>query len=195
MKLKSTVIILILVSAITVAKPWSSASSGLDMSYLRWEHGGDWVWGFQSAFGPRIIDNLYFRAKVTIPVPFFVIIGNQINVGGEFSYLLRNSQDGFAVETSLGAAWCLMWPENIIVILADGESTTPPREYAYDGGNGIRLEALVSLGYKFGMGILWLDLGVDHRIMDVTRTVEGEKEDGVYRFTGPHFGISGDFYF
>jgi hypothetical protein len=42
---------------------------------------------------------------------------------------------------------------------------------------------------------LWLDLGVDHRIMDITRTVDGEKEDGTYVFTGPHLGISGDVYF
>ncbi len=195
MKLKNIAFVLMIASAATVAKPWSSASGGLDMSYLYWEHGGDCVWGFQSAFGPRIIDDLYFRVKITIPAPIFIIIGNQINIGGEFSYLLRNPQEGFAVETSLGAAWSLMWPENIIVILADGESTTPPREYAYDGGNGIRLEALVSTGYKFSMGALWLDLGVDHRIMDITRTVDGEKEDGTYTFTGPHLGISADFYF
>ena len=87
-----------------------------------------------------------------------------------------------------------MWPENFIVI-ADGESTAPPREYAYDGGNGIRFEGLISLGYKFSRGALWLDLEADHRIMDITRTVNGEKEDGVYKFTGFHLGISGDVYF
>lgn len=191
-----TVLILLFLSVSDVrSKPWCSVSSGLDMSYLYWEHGGDCVWGFQTAFGPRLFGDLYFRAKVTIPIPFFVIIGNQINIGGEFSYLLRNPQQGFTVETSIGGAWSLMWPEDLIVILADGESTDPPREEAYDGANGIRLEALTSLGYKFGRCGFWLDLGADHRIMEVTRTVSGASEEGNYTFTGPHIGLTCDVYF
>lgn len=190
------VFVLLFLSASDVrSKPWCSVSSGLDMSYLYWEHGGDCVWGLQTAFGPRLFGDLYFRAKVTIPIPFFIIIGNQINLGGEFSYLPRNPEQGFAVETSLGAAWSLMWPEDLIVILADGESTDPHGEYAYDGANGIRLEALASLGYKFGRGAFWLDLGIDHRVMDVTRTVGGVKEEGNYKFTGPHMGFTCDVYF
>ena len=192
MKIAKTAVILMIFSVAVIAKPWCSISSGLDMSYLYWEHGRDCSWGFQTAFGPRLFGDLYFRAKVTIPVPFFVIIGNQINIGGEFSYLPVKPEQGFAVETSLGAAWCLMWPEDLIVILADGEGTDPPEEDAYDGANGIRLEALVSLGYKFGRCGFWLDLGVDHRIMEVTRNVNGVKEEGNYPFTGPHIGFSCD---
>jgi hypothetical protein len=78
---------------------------------------------------------------------------------------------------------------------ADGEGTDTPEEDAYDGANGIRLEALASLGYKFSRCGFWLDLGVDHRIMDVTRTVGGKKEEGNYTFTGPHIGLTCDVYF
>jgi len=195
MKLTFLTLIPIILSIAAVAEPWGSASAGLDMSYLNWEHGGNLEWGFQSAFGPRLIDDLYFRIKVTLPIPGFVIIGNQVNIGGEFSYLLRNPRQGFAVESSLGAAWCLMWPEDIIVVLADGETNEPPEQHSFDGANGLRLEALVSLGYKFREGAVWFDLGLDHRIMDVTRTVGNDKEDGKYTFTGPHLGLSCDFYF
>jgi len=195
MKWAAVAVFLFLGIATTAAKPWCSGSSGLDMSYLDWEHGGHWAWGFQTAFGPRIVDNLYFRAKVTIPIPFFIIIGNQVNIGGEFSWLLLAPRQGFALESSLGAAWCLMWPENIIVILADGETTEPPDQHSFDGANGIRLDALLSMGYKYDVGAVWLDLGFDQRIMNVTRTVENEREEGRYTFTGPHLGISADIYF
>ncbi|MCD4708436.1 MAG: hypothetical protein K8S62_11960 [Candidatus Sabulitectum sp.] len=172
--------------------PWASGSTGLDMSYLYWEHGEDCVWGYQVAFGPRIIDNLYFRAKVTIPLPtpIFAILGNQVNAGGEFSWLMKNPEQGFAVKSSIGAAWCLQWPENIIV-----PHTSSSNKHAYDGADGIRMEALVNLGYKTGRGAIWLDLGIDHRIMDVTRTVEGRENEESFTFTGPHLGISGDLYF
>jgi hypothetical protein len=195
MKLAAVAVILFFVASIAAAEPWSSASSGFDMSYLDWEHGGHWAWGFQTAFGPRIVDNLYFRAKVTIPIPFFIIIGNQVNIGGELSCVIRNPRYGFAVESSLGAAWCLMWPENIIVILADGDTAEPPPQHSFDEASGLRLEALVSMGYKFGEGAVWLDLGLDHRIMNVTRTPGTEREEGSYTFTGPHLGVSADIYF
>lgn len=173
--------------------PWASGSTGLDMSYLYWEHGGDCVWGYQVAFGPRIVDNIYFRAKVTMPLltPIFAILGNQVNIGGEFSWLMKNPDLGFAVKSSLGASWCLQWPEDITV----PHSSSSPGEHAYKGADGIRMEALINLGYKAGRGAVWLDLGIDHRIMDVTRTVNGMEEEDSFTFTGPHLGISGDIYF
>ena len=123
--------------------------------------------------------------------PIFAILGNQVNVGGEFSWLTKNPEQGFAVKSSLGAAWCLQWPENIIV----PQTSSSPGEHAYDGADGIRMEALLNLGYKSNRGAIWLDLGIGHRIMDVTRTVNGIEEKESFSFTGPHIGISGDLYF
>lgn len=188
-------IILISAAGSLSAGYWGGTSAGLDMSYLDWEHGGHLSWSFLSAFGPRLFDDVYLRAKVSIPAPLPVIIGNQISLGGEISYLPLNPEAGPAVETSLGVSWCYMWPEHVIVILADGDTSEPPPQHSFDGAGGLRLEALSSFGYRFDDVAFWLDLGIDHRIMDVERTVGGEKIRGDYTFTGLRIGISVDIYF
>ena len=186
---------LVIFSSATVAKPWSSISTGLDASTLIWEHGTHTAWSFQTAFGPRIIDNLFLRAKISIPIPFLIVVGNQINLGGEVSYLVKNPECGFAIETSFGGGWTATWPEDIIVILADGETTAPPVEQDFDGADGIRWEALASFGCKFREGVVWLDLGIDHRRMNVRRFVDDIAEESFFLYTGPHIGISADIFF
>ena len=184
-----------LVSILLTAGPcpagsWGSVSSGLDMSILDWEHGSQVSWGFRSTFGLRLVDHLYLNATATIPAPTLVIIGNQLCWGGGVSYIPLYPDEGFALKTSLGVSRCCMWPEHVIVILADGETAEPPPVHSFDWADGLRLEGLVSLGYKWEDLALWLDLGVDRRDMEVERTVLGESTRGDFDFTGAHVGLS-----
>lgn len=172
------------------AAGWGALSSGLDMSFLDWEHGSQVSWGFKTSFGIRLVDHLYINASATIPAPTLIIIGNQLCWGGGVSYIPVDPEVGFALKTSLGVSRCHMWPEHIIVILADGDTAEPPPVHAFDGAEGLRLDGLVSLGYKWEDLALWLDLGVDRRDMEVERTVQGEKVRGDFTFTGVHAGIS-----
>ncbi len=181
----------------SAAAPWLSLSGGMDTAFLAWEHGDLYSWGFQGAVGPRLIDDLYLRAKATIPLPVFigVIAGNQVCAGGELTYLPTNPDERFALKTSVGASWCLMWPQHVIVILADGDTGGEPQpEHDFDSGTGLRLDAAVSIGYRFDSAAVWLDLGIDHRIIDIMRFEDGIREDAQYRFTGPRMGLSCELY-
>ena len=174
-----------------MAIPWN-ISFGLDMSHLTWEHGAGWAWGFQGAFGLEVLPDVYLRAKITIPTPFFVVIGNQVCLGGEISWEALGAE-GLSLETSLGAAWSLHWPQHVVVILADGPGPGEPT--AFDHAAGIRYEALVSPGFRFGDGAVWLDLGYDLRRMNVLWFDENERLEGIRIFSGPHIGFSADYYF
>lgn len=190
-----TAMLLCLNSAPVTGTPWGSASFGLDMSYLEWEHGSGLSWGFQAAFGPRLFGDVYLRARVTMPIPGFVVIGNQVAVGGELVCPVVGPDEGFAIETSLGASWCLQWPEHVIVVLADGEQSEPPEPQDYDSADGLRLDGLASIGWRYDALAIWLDMGLDWRRMDVLRFVDGEREEAEYDFLGPHLGLSADIRF
>jgi len=166
------------------------------MSHLVWEHGSGWAWGFRAAFGPRLFGDVCLRARVTLPVPGFVIIGNQLALGGELVLPLVAPADGFSLESSLGASWNLHWPEDVIVILADGDQPGPVAPEAFDSAEGLRLDGLVRVGWRFQeMLSVWIDLGADWRRMDVLRFVDGEREEAEYDFLGPHLGVSTDLRF
>jgi hypothetical protein len=171
---------------------WGRLSSGLDMSYLDWEHGRNLQWGLKYSFGLELFDDVYLSARATIPVPSLIIIGNQVSYGIETTWLPVHSREGFALGASVSALRSHMWPEQVIVILADGETSEPPPVYSYESANGFGLQVLISPGYTWEDLALWLDLGIDHRAMDVERLVEGRRTDGDYDFTGPRFGISLD---
>jgi hypothetical protein len=188
------VLLILLISGPASAGDLFRLSSGLDMSYLDWEHGHQLSWGFQTAFGIRLADDLYLSAKATIPAPTFVIIGNQVCVGGEISYLPLSPDEGFALRTSIGISRCWMWPEHFIVILADGETTEPPPSYDFENADGVRFESLLSVGHKWRDLAIWLDLGLDHRVLEVERLVNNHKVDGDFDFTGVHTGFSLELY-
>ena len=194
--MKRTILILILTgfACTCPAGYWGRLSSGLDMSYLDWEHGDHVSWSFLMAFGVRVYDDIYVTAKLSMPLPLFVVIGNQINTGLEVSYLPINPQRGMVLKTALGGYLSVMWPEHIIVVLMDGQTSEPAPQHSFDSANGLKLEALVSLGYRWDEVALWLDLGLDHRIMDVRRTVNGREYEGDYDFTGARMGISVECY-
>ncbi len=187
--------IVLIVSCSAIALPWGSVSSGFEISPLAWEQGTHTPWSFYLAVGPRVFNDVFIRAKLSYPIPSMIIIGNQFCVGGEVEWLTRNPQTGFAVKTSAGASWCATWPENIIVILADGDTVEPPEPKPFDNASGTRYLALAGLGWRFEIGAIWLDLGLDHRRLSVSRFINNTKVIEDFSFTGPHFGISTELFF
>ena len=194
MKATGTVALVLTASA-CYAGSWGMLSSGLDMSHLGWEHGDQLSWGIQTTFGVRVFDDVYLCAEAAIPIPTLVVFGNQICAGGSVAYLPLNPNTGFALKTSLGVSRCWMWPQQVIVILADGETNESPPEYDFDSAVGMRNQFLISSGYRWSDIAVWLDLGLDHRNMEVERLVQNRRVTGDYTFTGVHTGISLDVYF
>lgn len=181
-------IILLAVAAVCNGS-WGRLSYGLDMSCLDWEHGRNLQWGFRYSIGLEVSDDLFLGARATIPVPSLVIIGNQVSYGFETAWLPVHPLEGFAVEVSASALRFHMWPEHVIVILADGDTPEPPPEYPYEIAEGFGLQVLLSPGYSWKNIALWLDLGIDHRVMEVERMVQGRRTIGDHDFTGPCFGL------
>jgi hypothetical protein len=188
-------ILLVSTSAGDSRKPWGVASMGVDVNNLTWDHGTTWAWGFQGTFGLRLVEDLYLTAKVTLPIPGYILIGNQVSLGGELSYLFLNPDQGFAVKTAFGASWNQHWPEDIIVILADGPATGDEKVEDFDKANGLRYWATAGLGIKFSPVTLWLDIGPDFRRMDVRRFLDNEIQTDNFDFIGPHFELHTDIYF
>jgi len=191
-RLLPILIVTTLLTAAPALGEWASVSFGLDMSHLVWERGGSWAWGFQSAFGVMLTDELTLRAKATIPFPFFVVVGNQVSLGGELAWEPFRG-DGWSVETSVGAAWSLHWPQHVTVILADGPGEGEARPF--DHASGLRCDLLVSPGIRFDEGAIRLDLGYDLRRMNVLWFEDGIRREGIRIFQGPHFGLSADMFF
>ncbi len=185
---------MLLTLAVLCNANWGRLSSGLDMSCLDWEHGSNLQWGLQYSFGLQVIDDFFLSARATIPVPSLVIIGNQVSYGIETAWLPVRPREGFALMGSVSALRFHMWPEQVIVILADGDTSEPPPEYSYESASGFGLQFLISPGYIWDDLALWLDLGIDCRNMDVERTVQEEKTRGDFTFTGPRFGFSLDLF-
>ncbi|OPL19590.1 MAG: hypothetical protein AVO35_09745 [Candidatus Aegiribacteria sp. MLS_C] len=182
-------LIILLAAAAACNGGRGSLSSGLDMSCLDWEHGRSLQWGFKYCIGLEVFDDLFLGARATIPVPSLVIIGNQVSYGVETAWLPVHPMEGFAVRVSASALRFHMWPEHVIVILVDGDTPEPPPEYPYETAEGFGLQVLLSPGYAWKNLALWLDLGIDHRVMEVERMVEGRMTGGDHDFTGPCFGL------
>lgn len=189
---KTILIILAALVSVTASDARWLLSSGVDMSYLDWEHGRNLQWGLLYSAGLEVHDDLFLSARATIPIPTFIIIGNQVSYGIETTWLPVHPREGFALGASVSALRLHMWPEQVIVILADGETTEPPPVYSYESASGYGLQVLLSPGYSWEDLMLWLDLGLDHRSMDVERLVEGRRTEGDFTFTGLRFGISLD---
>jgi hypothetical protein len=106
-----------------------------------------------------------------------------------------NPVKGFKLSAAIGVFWNRHWPENIIVILADGPSEpghTPP---PYVTSKGTRYCAFVKFGYAFGFIGVFMDLGLDVRGMEVKTIAGGITHWKYHYFVGPHFGLSVDFFF
>lgn len=181
---------ILLLAGMARAFPTMSISFGEELSALRWRNGNETSWGFNVSIGPAIANDLFLKGKVSYPLPTLVIVGNQFSAGGEIVWLPRVSRYGLSLKTSLGASWCSMWPEDIIVILADGETNEPPDPDPYEDASGMRYEAAAGFGYTFDIVTLWLNLGIDHRRMKVVIFENGEFTEEDLRFTGPYFGLT-----
>ena len=172
------------------AFPEMSISFGEELSALNWRNGSHASWGFNVSLGPEISRNLFLKGKISYPLPTLIVVGNQFSAGGELVWIPVASGHALSLKASLAASWCAMWPEHIIVILADGDTNEPPAPDPFEDASGIRYEALAGLGCTFDMITLWLNLGVDHRRMKVSIFENGEFTEENLRFTGPCFGLS-----
>lgn len=186
--MKSLLISLCLVFQ-AAALPQVSLEWGLEASPLSWKLGTHTPWSLNLAFGPELSQDVYLRGRLSYPIPFFIVIGNQLSAGGELLWLPKNPDNGFTVRTSLAASWCSTWPEDVIVILADGESSEPSEPEAFENASGIRYEALLGLGWKMDLITMWVNLGLDHRKLNVRRFENNTEINEDLRFTGPHFGL------
>lgn len=79
-------IVPLVMAAAAPAFPSSRASFGLDMTRLFWQDEEDVFWSFHFARGPMLWRDLYLRVRISMPVPGFVIIGNQFKAGSELLY-------------------------------------------------------------------------------------------------------------
>ena len=181
---------ILLLVGMAQAFPTMSISFGEELSALSWKNCNEISWGFNVSMGPAIAHNLFLKGKLSYPLPGFIIVGNQFSAGGELVWLPRVSPGGLSFKTSLGASWCSMWPEDIIVILADGDTVDPPDPDPYEDASGMRYEAAAGLGCTFDNVTLWLNLGIDHRRMKVNIFQSGEFTEEYLRFTGPFFGLT-----
>ena len=183
--------VILLLASSSGAFPPSRFSTGLDMTSLHWQDEDDVFWSFNFAWGPMIRRNVYLRARVSIPVPGFIIIGNQFKAGGELLWDVVQTNDGFGLSLSAGVHWCAMWPENIIVILADGDTGGEPvKQEAFEDASGTGFELLASPCLLMGPVRIVLDLGVEHRIVTVNEFTENGIRGFDRTFTGPHAGFS-----
>jgi hypothetical protein len=181
------------VLAPSAAAPWASVSLGAEVNRLYWEQGIHHPWSLRFAMGPRLYRGLYLRAKICMPIPFFVMVGNQLAPGGELVYH-HGDDSGLSFRSSLGASWNLTWPEDVIVIMYDGETAEPKEPELFEHGSGVRLQAGIGAGWRFKDHALWLDLGLDHRKLDVLRFDGSERLEERQNFTGFTVGLATDFY-
>ena len=89
--------------------PRFMAETGFDFDYLFWADGTRFTWGWAGAFGVRLFDQLYLKAKIVIPMFFlFASVGNHSSFGGELEYLFIAPQDsdmGYSLAVKSGASF------------------------------------------------------------------------------------------
>jgi hypothetical protein len=191
-------LVIFLLTALTASpalaeEPWGKLSLGMDISYLRWQRGGQWAFGIEGAFGIRLIDALYLNARLTLPLPTLVIVGNEVSAGGELEYRWVDPPDGWAFSTALGAAWTIHWPEATIVIMADGPGPAPVRTFEY--GTGTRYWASARLGHRSSHAGAFVELGLDLRGLLVRPDGHPHDPGKYHYFVGPRFGLALEYSF
>jgi hypothetical protein len=164
--------------------PRFMAEMGFDFDYLFWADGGRFTWGWSGAFGLRLFDKLYLKAKITLPMFFlFLSAGNHSSFGGELEYVITtpNSSDmGYAMSVKAGGAF--NWHVNHHIQLF-GPEVPEPSQCA----NGLKTWAAVRIGFGSHRFSFFLDLGLDVKRMEVKNrysTINGQW------FVGPYFGIN-----
>jgi hypothetical protein len=164
--------------------PRFMAEMGFDFDYLFWADGGRFTWGWSGAFGVRLFDKLYLKAKVTLPMFFlFLSAGNHSSFGGELEYVITtpdSSDMGYAMSVKAGGAF--NWHVNHHIQLF-GPEVPEPSQCA----NGLKTWAAVRIGVGSRKFFSFLDLGLDVKRMEVKNrysTIHGQW------FVGPYFGIS-----
>jgi hypothetical protein len=164
--------------------PRFMAEMGFDFDYLFWADGGRFTWGWSGAFGVRLFDKLYLKAKVTLPMFFlFLSAGNHSSFGGELEYVIttpHGSDTGYAMSVKAGGAF--NWHVNHHIQLF-GPEVPEPSQCA----NGLKTWAAVRIGVGSRKFFSFLDVGLDVKHMEVKNryaTIHGQW------FVGPYFGIN-----
>jgi hypothetical protein len=164
--------------------PRFMAEMGFDFDYLFWTDGGRFTWGWSGAFGVRLFDKLFLKAKITLPLFFlFASVGNHSSFGGELEYVIttpHSSDMGYAMSVKAGGAF--NWHVNRHTQLF-GPEVPEPSQCA----NGLKTWAAVRVGVGSRKFFSFLDLGLDVKRMDVKNrysTIHGQW------FVGPYFGIN-----
>lgn len=164
--------------------PRFMAEMGFDFDYLFWADGTRFTWGWSGAFGVRLFDKLYLKAKFTLPMFFlFASLGNHSSFGGELEYLFiapDTSDTGYSMGVKAGAAF--NWHVNKHTQVFGPEAYEPS-----ECSNGLKTWAAVRIGVGARKFFSFLDLGLDVKRMDVKNryaTTHGEW------FVGPYFGIN-----
>ena len=165
--------------------PRFMAEMGFDFDYLFWDDGTRFTWGWAGAFGVRLFDNLFLKAKITVPMFFlFLSAGNHSSFGGELEYLFVSPQDsdmGYALGVKAGAAF--NWHVNRHTQLFGPEVPEPS-----PCANGLKTWAAVRVGFSSRKLFSFLDLGLDVKRMDVKNRYAVSHGEW---FLGPYFGIAG----
>jgi hypothetical protein len=164
--------------------PRFMAEMGLDFDYLFWADGTRFTWGWGGAFGVRLFDKLYLKARITLPMFFlFLSAGNHSSFGGELEYpfIAPDTGDlGYTMGVKVGAAF--NWHVNHHIQLF-GPEVPEPSQCA----NGLKTWAAVRIGMGSRQFFTFLDLGLDVKRMDVKNrysTIQGQW------FLGPYFGFA-----
>jgi hypothetical protein len=164
--------------------PRFTAEMGFDFDYLFWADGTRFTWGWSGAFGVRLFDKLYLKAKITLPMFFlFFSAGNHSSFGGELEYLFiapDTSDTGYTMGVKAGAAF--NWHVNKHTQVFGPEAYEPSQ-----CASGLKTWAAARIGVGSRQFFSFLDLGIDVKRMDVKNrysTTHGEW------FLGPYFGIN-----
>ena len=161
--------------------PWGAAELGLEAQFLRWNGQGQWTWGLQGAFGIRIVDELFVKARISLPMfVLLAILGDQLSAGLEVEYWFLPDEGGFSLALAGGAGYTFYWNQHATAI--GPESPQPDL-----CGSGLRSWALVRLGLGGRKVSGNLDLGIDIRVMDL-KNQYGRSEGQL--FIGPYAGLS-----
>jgi len=164
--------------------PRFMAEMGFDFDYLFWADGSRFTWGWSGAFGVRLFDKLYLKAKFTLPLFFlFLSAGNHSSFGGELEYVITtpdSSDLGYAMSVRAGGSF--NWHVNHHIQLF-GPEVPEPSQCA----NGLKTWAALRIGIGSHKFFSFYDIGLTVKRMEVKNrysTIQGQW------FVGPYFGIN-----
>jgi len=183
--------------AVVCAKKKPRFAYDVKLSALSYQHGGmggSWAWELVTlGAGVRLFADLYLKAKISLPLPPFLVLGNTVSLGGELEYQVLPAirRAPFALSVLSGVAYNWHWPRAVSVFggpSIGGPSAAGQSPPLFDTSNGVRTWLLLRLGYAFAKGsMVGLDLGVDLRSQHVKHA--NSTTWSTHLWVGPYFGF------